>query len=149
MILTLVASLMLLTIIVLVIIIKNGWKSIVSLILMPFLLFNVAFSWHTVNELWGQAKLGMPAGEFTFLHGVSSKPWIYLLVVKEGKVEPTFHKIPWTKKDEEELEKGQRQQKQGKRIKGKQSSQGKSDDTQKMMLYEWNHQSEIPKPEVK
>jgi len=138
-------SLMLLTIIVLVVMIKEKWNPILMSILVPFLLFNVAFSWHTVNDLWGQPKDGLPEDDsFRVVYAKNAKPWIYLLTIEPDVDYPVFRRIPWTKQSQEQLEKGTKAQKEGKRMVAKKSKTPTDADTQ-IELYEWDAQTAMPK----
>lgn len=136
-------SLMLLTIILLVVMIKGKWNGVLMAILVPFLLFNVAFSWHTINELWGQPREGLPEDSFQILYSKSAKPWIYLLTNEPDTDYPVFRKIPWSEQSQKELDKGIKARKEGKRVLAKKKLEANTE-TQ-IELYEWNAQTEMPK----
>lgn len=137
------ASLTILTIIVLIIIIKQRWNSLVTMILVPFLLFNISFSWYTINDLWGAPKEGLPTNSFQIVYAKVLKPWIYILTVEPDKNYPVFRIISWTEENQKEIEKGQRGQKAGKRMLAK-KKEGSADDSQ-LQMYEWDHKQSIPK----
>ena len=137
-------SLMLLTIIVLIVMIKEKWNPVIMAILVPFLLFNIAFSWNTINELWGQPRDGLPDSSFQVVYSKSAKPWIYLLTMEPDTDYPVFRKIPWTEESQKQLEKGNKAKKEGKRMLAKKKPQDTTTDTQ-IELYEWKATIEMPK----
>lgn len=139
-----VTSLFLLTVIVLILLVKQRWNVVLTVVLVPFLLFNVAFSWHTIESLWGQPREGLPEDSFQIIYQKSDKPWIYLLVVEPEVDYPIFRKIPWTKQNQETLEKGQRAKKEGKVMIAKKKETADSSDEQ-IELYEWDFKRSMPK----
>ena len=141
-----ISSFLLLSILVLVVIIKEKWNAILIAIIIPFLLFNIAFSWKTINDLWGQPKKGLPDDtvEFTILFSKVQKPSIYLLISRKDIDYPVYHTIPWTKQNEEALQKGERAKKEGKKMVAKKKKTQNNNDVQ-LELYEWNHLVELPK----
>ena len=142
----LVISVFILSLMVLIIIIKQGWNSGLTLFLTPFLLFNIAFGWYTIDDMWGQARNGMP-DDVVFVNGFVQKPWIYVVVIdpKDEVKTPTFHKMPWSKQNEEQLKKGQEAKKRGQPMLAKIQKQSNNTDKQ-LQLYEWDHIKAMPKP---
>lgn len=136
-------SLLFLSIIVLILIIKLKWNSTVSLILTPFLLFNVGFSWYTVNELWGQAKLAKPKAKSEIVYVGVNKPWIHLLV-KDIENEIRFHKIPHTKEMEKEVAKIQKEMKKGQKIYIEADNKNNEEESH-FEWYKWKHEQALPK----
>ena len=116
------------------------------MLITPFLLFNIAFSWYTIDKMWGQARLGI-SDDVVFIHGFVQKPWIYITVVDpedEEKI-PTFHKIPWTKKNEEQLKKGKEANEKGQPMVAK-MKKGSNKTDEQLELYQWDHMKAMPKP---
>ena len=48
-------------------------------IIIPFLIFNLGFSWYSISSLMGYAYNSLPPGDHQLLHAVVSKPNIYVL----------------------------------------------------------------------
>lgn len=130
-------SLLLLTILVLVLVIRSGVRSLITMILIPFLLFNIGFSWYIVNDLWGRPKMGVPEHAVQFLNHSVAKPWIYIVVKDPDKEEPEFRKIPYTKDNEKKLSDAKAKTKNGQRVKIKE--QQIDGNTAEIKLYDWNH----------
>lgn len=137
-------SLLLLTILVLAIIIKQKWSSVLSLILIPFLIFNIGFSWYTIDDLWGHPRHQFSKEEMEILTVIIKKPDIYLLAKGSTDVEPIFYKIPYTEKTEKALKEAQKRMKSGVRVMIK-KFQGKENDNSEFKLYDWDHKNLLKK----
>jgi len=132
-------SLFLLSILVIVLIIKLNWNSVISIFLFPFLLFNIGFSWYTVNELWGQPRNETPEQNSQVMYIGVSKPWIHILVKEE--TETIFYRIPYTKEMEKQVSKMQRELKKGQKI----FIERKNDEKSHFEWYRWKHELSLPK----
>ena len=144
MIYALAASLMLLSIIVIAVLIalKSTAFKWVSYFIIPFLLFNIGFSWHTVNDLLGRATERLPEGQFEVLSVFTNKPFVYIVVREEGRDDPTFHKIPDTKQNRNKGAEAKELLKKGIKIQGEFRP---GEQTPGFEFYKWNHQAEMPK----
>lgn len=136
-------SLLLLTVFVLVLAIRSGVRSWINMILIPFFLFNIGFSWHIVDDLWGRPKMGLPEHEVQFLNHSVAKPWIYIVVKDANKEEPEFRKIPYNKENEKKLSKAKEKTKAGHRVIVKE--QRDKDNAAEILLYDWNHLESMTK----
>jgi hypothetical protein len=145
MIIFLTASLLVLAILVLAILIQQGWTKFLTLLLIPFLIFNIGFSWFTINELWGTPRLGLPAVKLELLHAAIRKPFIYILAVEpDSDKEPVLYKIPYSKQTEEKLAKAGKKLKKNQRVSIEQEGKP-THDTDGIKLYDWDHKAEMPK----
>lgn len=141
MIFLLTVSLLLLTCIVLWILAtrKNHW---IHYLLIPFLLFNIGFTWHTVDDILGQATEQLPQGKVHVVAVHVAKPHIYVVVRHQDNDEPTFHKIPYSKRNKDEIDAARQQMKKGVRM----VAEFKEDDSQKtVQFFKWDHLENIPK----
>lgn len=144
MIILLIASLFILSIIVIVLIIKLNWKSAVSLFLIPFLVFNIGFGWYTINKLWGQARQGKPEPHLQVVDVIVDKPWVYLLVKDKDK-QYIFHKIPYNKETEKQAAKAQKQLKKGQKIFIDETKNKNLEQQTHFEWYVWRHEQSLPK----
>lgn len=136
-------SLLMLTLLVLVMFIASrgtklhGW--FVYLVI-PFLLFNIGFSWHTVHEMLGQATTRYPAGKFDIVSVSKVQDMLYIVVKEKDSDEPTFHKIPDTEENRKQADAVEKQLKKNVRMQGEFSG-----NTNQLKAYKWNHQQAMPK----
>ena len=144
MIYALVASLILLTLMVigLFITMRTTPFKWTSYFIIPFLLFNIGFSWHTIDDLLGRAAERIPQGQFELLAVFTEKPFIYVVVREEGTRDPTFHKIPDTKENRKKGAEAKELLKKGIKLQGKFKP---GNLTPGFEFYKWNHQAEMPK----
>ena len=138
-------SLLMLTLLVLVMYIASrgtrlhGW--FVYLVI-PFLLFNIGFSWHTVNEVLGQATTRYPSGKFDIMAVSKGQGYVYLVVKEQDRDEPTFHQLPDTEENKKEAERTERLLKKNIRMQGEVvENQNKA----QFKSYMWDHQQAMPK----
>jgi len=141
MIYALAASMTLLSVMVIVFFISTR-STLVSYFIVPFLLFNIGFSWHTLDVLLGQATEQLPQGQFEVLSVVSQKPFLYIVVREDGESEPKFHKIPDTKENRKKGAEAKELLKKGIKLQGKFKP---GELTPGFEFYKWNHQTEMPK----
>ena len=136
-------SLLLLTLLVLVMYIASrGTKlhSWVAYLVIPFLLFNIGFSWHTVNEILGQATTRYPSGKFDVMAVSKGQDVLYIVVKEQERDEPTFHQIPNTEENRKQADAVEKQLKKNVRMQGEFSG-----NTNQLKAYKWNHQQAMPK----
>lgn len=112
------------------------------LFIIPFLIFNIGFSYHTLNELWGYAKQGYPKGEVELLTYKIEKPEVYIMV-REQTGKTRLHVIPYNKKTEEDLDGAGREIKKGQRIMVK--NNGTENQQSKLEFYSWLPAESMPK----
>jgi hypothetical protein len=137
------ASLLLLTILVLIIAVRQKFRVWILVFIIPFLVFNIGFSYHTINELWGYPKQGYPMEEVELLAFKVEKPTVFIMV-REQSGRTRLYAIPYTKKTEEELESAGKQIKKGQRMMIK--NKGRKDDQEsKFELYSWKPADVMPK----
>ena len=138
-------SLLLLTLLVLVMYIASrgtrlhGW--FVYLVI-PFLLFNIGCSWHTVNEMLGHATTRYPNGKFDIMAVSKGDGFVYLVVKEQDSDEPTFHQLPDTEENKKEAERTERLLKKNIRMQGEiveERTKGQ------FKSYMWDHQQAMPK----
>ena len=135
-------SLLLLTILVILIAIRQKFRIWILLLIIPFLIFNIGFSYHTINELWGYPKQGYPQGEVELLTHKIEKPNVYILV-REQNGKARLYLIPYTKKTEEGLTGASQKMKKGQRMMMK--NQGHNTQESKFEFYSWKPAESMPK----
>ena len=138
-------SLLLLTLLVIIMYIASrGTKlhSWVAYLVIPFLLFNIGFSWHTVNEILGQATTRSPVGKFDIMAVSKGQGVLYIVVKEQNRDEPTFHKIPDTEENRKQVEKAAKLLKKNVRMQGEIVN---DQTTQQFKAYKWDHQQAMPK----
>lgn len=142
MIYVLTASLLILTIIVIAIAIHSQFRVWIMALLIPFLIFNIGFSYHTIKELWGYPVEESPKTEVELLSYKIAQPNIFLMVRQpDGRVR--LYQIPYTKKTEEELKGAGQAMKKGQRIMMK--NHGRQDQESKVEFYSWKPEEHFPK----
>lgn len=138
-------SLLLLTLLVLVMYIASrrtrlhGWF---LYLVIPFLLFNIGFSWHTVNEMLGHATTRYPNGKFDIMAVSKGDGFIYLVVKEQDSDEPTFHQLPDTEENKKEAERTERLLKKNIRMQGEIIEERNKGH---FKSYMWDHQQAMPK----
>lgn len=117
MIIMLAASLVALAILNLFLLIRLKFKPLAVIILVPFLLFNIGFGWHTVNELWGSPRTSFPKNqEVQVLFAHVEKPSVFLLIRRPTDSVPLYVQIPYSKELEKQISKTQEDLKKGNRV---------------------------------
>jgi hypothetical protein len=136
------ASLLLLTVLVVIITIRQRFRTWIILLIIPFLIFNIGFSYHTVNELWGYAKEGYPKEEVELLTYKIERPEVYIMV-REQSGETRLYVIPYAKKTEEDLKGAVDEIKKGQRMMMK--NRGHDVQESKIEFYRWRPAESMPK----
>jgi len=113
-------------------------------VITPFLLFNIGFGWHTINELWGSAKHGFPLQEVEIVSVHMAKPKIYIMIRRKETGEVRLHTIDSTKENEKRLSEAKEKIKNGQRMMAK-ADKARSDEPQEIVVYKWNHLESLPK----
>jgi len=134
MIILLTISLVTLSVLVLLIQIRYKTRSWLILLLVPFLLFNIGFSWHTVSDLLGKPRHSTIQDHSQFLYAVVSNRWIYLLVAEPDTPQPIYYKIPYSEKLEQQLNKANEKAKNGERVMLKKNN---TQDDSEYVFYNW------------
>jgi len=135
-------SLLILTVLVIIISIRQKFRTWIIVFIIPFLIFNIGFSYHTLNELWGYAKQGYPKGELELLAYKIEKPEVYIMV-REQTGKTRLHVIPYNKKIEEDLDGAGREMKKGQRIMVK--NNGTENQQSRLEFYSWLPAESMPK----
>lgn len=114
---------------------RQGMRGMVWWFLVPFVLFNLGFSWHTVSELRGWPYHAVPHAESQMLYARVERPWIYFLVQQSGH-EPRLYAVPYTPERAQQAQQAQSQAAQGQQI---MIRGNRSTDSDEVVLYEFNH----------
>jgi hypothetical protein len=137
-------SLIILTLFVIISLIRTKFNSIIIIIVTPFLLFNIGFGWHTINELWGSAKHGFPKEEVEIVAVHMAKPEIFVVIKRKEDQKIRLHAIPATKENEKRLSDAKEKIKKGQRMMAKGNDEN-NNDSQDVIVYKWNHMESLPK----
>jgi hypothetical protein len=143
-------SMLILTVLVLYLVIKYTKVGLHSYLLVPFLIFNIGFGWYTVDELWGSPSLGIPQDKkFQVVFVTMDDQWIYLLLTVDEDKEPKYYKIIRTDENKKKARNAAMLMKKGIRVVGeikiKREENGTIVRERQLNLYQWNHQTGIPK----
>jgi hypothetical protein len=144
MIILLAISLIILTVFVIISLIRTKFNTLIMVVITPFLLFNIGFGWHTINELWGSAKHGFPLQEVEIVSVHMAKPKIYIMIRRKETGEVRLHTIDSTKENEKRLSEAKEKIKNGQRMMAK-ADKARSDEPQEIVVYKWNHLESLPK----
>lgn len=107
------------------------------------MIFNIGFSYHTVNELWGYPVKASPKTEVELLAYKIEKPNIFIMI-REQDGQVRLHQIPYTKKNEEQLDSAGKAIKRGQRMIMKR--QGRENDQEsRVEFYSWQPAEFMPK----
>lgn len=136
------ASLLLLTVLTIVVSIRARFRIWIMLLLIPFLVFNIGFSYHTVKELWGYPVDGFPKNEVELLAFKVEQPNIFIMVREQGG-KARLYQIPYTKKTEEQLDGAGKAMKRGQRMMVKPN--GQKDQESRVEFYSWRPADVMPK----
>lgn len=135
------ASLLILAVLVLILAIRAKYRTWTLILIIPFLVFNIGFTYHTVQELWGYPVKGYPQGEVELLAAKIEQPNV-LIVVRYPDGRSRLHQIPYTKQNEEQLLGANRELRKGRRIMMNNSGQTKES---RFELYPWKPSEMMPK----
>lgn len=94
---------------------RSGFKHWSLWIIIPFLIFNLGFSWYTISSLMGYPYHNTPPSEHQLLHFIVAKPNIYVLA-KELNVEPRLYVFDYDEKTVKQLAEAKRQMQAGQRV---------------------------------
>ena len=126
----------------------------------PILLVLVASTYVTYTSILGLPKIAMPDKGLYLQHFVDEPNWIYLWVVTKDRI-PRNYQIPYSRKTHEALEGVRGESEEGKHmvIGKKQSPEGNGGDEEgedsaggytiggDINIYEWDHESMMPRKE--
>ena len=121
--------------------IRSRYRVWIFLFIIPFLVFNIGFTYHTVEELWGYPVRGYPQGEVELLAAKVEQPNV-LIVVRYSDGRTRLHQIPYTKRDEEQLSGANRELRKGRRI--MMNNRGQAQES-RFELYPWKPSEMMPK----
>lgn len=136
-------SLLVLTILTITVAIRARFRTWMLLLLIPFLVFNIGFSYHTIRELWGYPVEGFPQDEVELLAYKVEQPNVFIMV-REQDGKTRLYQIPYNKKAEEDLEGAGKAMKKGQRMMMK--HQGRENEQEsKVEFYSWRPSDVMPK----
>ena len=140
-------SLLILVILATMAIVKSKFNIILTATIIPFLIFNAGFSWHTISELRGSPRDGYPVGQVQLLYAAVQQPKIYLLVNHENEKSPTLYAIPYSEEDARKLAKAMGDIKDGQTVMARLQNKdhGNNSNDQEMIYYRFNHEEQMPK----
>jgi hypothetical protein len=131
-------SIILLFVLVIVSVWQSGVRHWSLWIIIPFLIFNLGFSWYSISSLMGYAYNGLPPGNHQLLHAVVSKPNIYVLA--QGFDEsPRLYVFDYTDETARKIGQVKQQIAAGQRVMTKRPSKGA------LEFYNFELQKQYPK----
>lgn len=135
------ASLLLLTILVIITTIRSRLRTWMYVLIIPFLIFNIGFTYHSIKELWGYPVKGFPKYEVELLAFKIEQPNVYVMV-REPSGSPRLYMIPYNKKEEEGLQSANRDMRKGVRVMMKGSME---QEESRFEIYPWKPSEMMPK----
>lgn len=108
-------SIVVLFLLVIVAVWRSGFKHWSLWIIIPFLVFNLGFSWHSISSLMGYPYDNTPPNEHQLLHFVVSKPDIYVLA-KGPKEEPRLYVFDYSEETAKRLSEAKKQMQGGQTV---------------------------------
>lgn len=135
------ASLLLLTVIVILMTIRARYKTWILMLIIPFLIFNIGFTYHTIQEFWGYPVKGYPKVEVELLAAKVEQPDAFVVVrYPDGRTR--LHQIPYTKSDEERLKGAMKEMRKGRRMMLKENGENLES---RFEIYPWKPAEMMPK----
>ena len=109
--------------------IQLGKNNILTFFLIPLALVASIFTGYTIFALQGTPIDDMPNGQVEVIWVEIQKPNIYFLVRPQGKTQPVYYRILYTKKNAKEMQELQRKAEGGRPVSGefKETEKGKND----------------------
>lgn len=104
------------------------------IVLIPFILFNLGFTWYNLQQLAGYPSNGTIKDNSYVLHATTARPWIYVSVWQPQDDHPRLYQLPYSKKLEDQLEKIMAQMQKGQRVLIKKSQDNSAGDYE---FYSW------------
>lgn len=136
------ATVFLMAVLIITVLIRQRFSGLLMAVLIPFLIFNTGFTYHTISELWGYAKTALPREEVELLAYKIQRPDIYIMVREQsGRVR--LHQIPYTKNTEDDLNGAGQQIKQGQRVMMR--TRGHDGPESRTEFYNWRPAEQMPK----
>jgi len=121
---------------------RVGVKHWTYWIIVPFLSFNLGLSWYILTEeLKGWPLYSTPGKDQQLLFATVSKPTIFVLVIKEGSVEPRLYGVPYTDNMATKVQEALKSIKKGQRV---MTSRG-VESTGPLEFYNFQYQDKYPK----
>jgi hypothetical protein len=143
-------SLLLLTVISVLAVARSNLRTPVIYLLIPFLIFNLGFGWHTMEELKGRPAHSEIDQEMEFLFALVAKPTIYILVREKNSSEPKYYAVPYSDKNEEAIRRAMEAVKKGSRMMlrpGTKNFLGERNNFRSFEFYQFQHEHAMPKTE--
>lgn len=120
---------------------NQGLRGVVLWFLIPFVVFNVGFGWHTLSELRGWPKYQVPHEHSRIIHVNVQKPWIYLTVQRPDS-EPRLYAVPYSPEKAKQAQQAQHKTAQGHTMMIRKSTDSESGE---FVIYEFNHLNQYQK----
>ena len=135
-------SIVLLFILTIIALWRSGFKHWSLWIIIPFLIFNLGFAWHSISSLLGYPYNGLPPSEHRLLHYIIAKPDIYILAQENNK-EPRLYVFDYDPETAKKLTAAARDMDAGQNVVIKQ--QNKFNNESSLEFYNFQLQEHYPK----
>jgi hypothetical protein len=120
---------------------RSGFKHWSLWIIIPFLVFNLGFSWYSISSLLGYPYANTPPSEHQLLHYIVAKPKIYVLAVGKGE-DPRFYVFDYDPETAKKLSQAGREMESGQRV---MIRENKLNSNGKLEFYNFDIQQNYPK----
>jgi hypothetical protein len=91
---------------------RSGFRHWSLWIIIPFVIFNLGFSWHTIESLKGYPYANYPPADHQLLFSAIAKPKIYLLTIGNNE-KPRLYVIDYTDEMAKKLAQAKQKMDQG------------------------------------
>lgn len=124
--------------------IQSKANKLYTFIIIPLALMMASMTWQGIKVLQGMPVYGLPEKEVEVMWVNDNKPWIYVILKKDGV--PVLYKIDWTEENKKKMKELQR-------MIGSSMAQGKFEETKsnkgESNSYEFTPMMDLTEPEEK
>lgn len=135
------ATVILLFVLVFLALWRTGLQGWYAWLLIPFVIFNLGFSWHTVTELQGWPFNSTPATEKQFLYATADADHIYILAQAAGQ-RPRLYAVANTPETAQQVQAARAASERGEVVFVKPGGPSSQDPLQ---FYQFDHVRAMPK----
>ena len=106
-------------ILVLYALVVSGRRPLLVFSIIPVFVFTVFYTWNIINYYRGLPLLQVPTAEVQLIASKVDKPHIYVLLGEKGYPYPRYYRLPYTKSNEEKMQRLQQAADAGVVVKGR------------------------------
>ena len=142
-------SLTVLTVIGILAALRARLPAMLLVLLIPFMIFNAGFSWHTIESLKGMPLHSTPRDDSRFLWAQIGRPYIYVVAQHSDQPNPRFYAMPYSDEAAKKIAAAMRATAQGltmmMRFPGRSDRGNPGADQPEIEFYQFRHEELVPK----